>query len=68
MNLLTRLYLIASWTMFAGCIIAWPITAMTVFKEEPQGILGLSFLALIYASIGNVIAADIRRHQEQKEA
>ena len=32
------------------CIIGWPITAMTVFKNEPQGILGLSWLALIFTA------------------
>jgi hypothetical protein len=30
------------------CVIAWPITSLTVFAAEPQGVLALSWLALIY--------------------
>ncbi len=40
--------------------IAWPITAFTVFKDEPQGILGLSYLAII------LTALDILSTQEVK--
>jgi hypothetical protein len=39
---------VTAWILFIGGIIAWPITAKTMFKHEPQGILGLSFLAIIY--------------------
>lgn len=28
-------------------IVGWPTTAVTVFRHEPQGVLGLSWLALI---------------------
>jgi hypothetical protein len=36
----------AAWAMFFGSVIGWPVTALTIFREEPQGILGLSWLAL----------------------
>lgn len=39
---------IIGWIMFVGGIIAWPSTALTIFKGEQQGILGLSFIAIIY--------------------
>lgn len=39
---------ITAWILFIGGIVAWPVTAMTIFKKEQQGILGLSFLAIIY--------------------
>lgn len=38
---------IAAWVLLAGSIIGWPISALTVFRDEPQGILGLSWLAII---------------------
>ena len=38
---------IAAWILLIGSAIAWPTTALTVFQDEPQGILGLSFLAII---------------------
>lgn len=37
-----------AWFAFLGGIAGWPITAITIFKSEPQGILGLSWMAIIY--------------------
>lgn len=34
--------------MLVGGIVMWPISALTWAKDEPQFVLGLSFLALIY--------------------
>lgn len=39
---------VTAWILFIGGIIAWPITAKTIFKNEQQGILGLSYIAIIY--------------------
>ena len=39
---------LTAWILFIGGMIAWPLTAKTVFKNEQQGILGLSFIAIIY--------------------
>lgn len=46
--------------LLVASIIGWPITAMTVFKEEPQGILGLSWLAIILTMLDVVLTADVR--------
>lgn len=43
-----RVAQITAWILFLGGIIAWPFTAKTIFRHEQQGILGLSFLAIIY--------------------
>jgi len=42
------------------CLVAWPVTAMTVFREEPQGILGLSWAAIILTMLDIVATADVR--------
>jgi hypothetical protein len=39
-----------------GFTIAWPVTALTTFSDEPQGVLGLSYIALIIGAMGNLIA------------
>jgi hypothetical protein len=51
-----RAWVIFSWVCVIGFTVAWPVTALTIFRHEPQGILGLSYLALIIASLGNLIA------------
>lgn len=41
-----------------AALVGWPLTAVTVFSGEPQGILGLSWLALILAGY-NLVATGL---------
>jgi FtsH-binding integral membrane protein len=61
---LTRLYLWMSWALFFGGIICWPLSQFTVAKDEPPFILGLSWLAIIVSSLSAIIAADVRKEQD----
>jgi hypothetical protein len=45
-------------------VVAWPVTSLTVFASEPQGILGLSWLALILTCVDIVCTTDVRREQD----
>jgi hypothetical protein len=47
-------------------VVAWPALALTVFRHEMQGILGLSFLAIIWTSFDVIISSDVRNAQEEK--
>lgn len=52
-----------AWVMFAGGIVAWPVSAFTWAKNEPQFVLGLSFLAIIYEGFVAIqIAEDSAAH------
>ena len=46
-------------------IVAWPITALTVFRSEPQGILGLSWMAIILTALDILSTADIRKKADE---
>lgn len=39
---------IIAWLMLAGGLIGWPVAAFWLAKDEPQFVLALSFLALLY--------------------
>lgn len=54
---------ISCWLLLI-CIITWPVTSFTVFSEEPQGILGLSWLALIFTCVDIVVTTDVRQEQD----
>lgn len=56
-----------AWVLLIGSIVAWPVTAMTVFRDEPQGILGLSFLAITLTALDVVSTTDVRDQQEKGE-
>jgi len=53
------------WTAFLAPIPTWPITSITVFKDEPQGVLGLSWAAIMYG--GYQILQNLHTHKEIKD-
>lgn len=59
---LRRARTIAAWVLLTGSLIGWPVSAMTIFKDEPQGILGLSWLAIILASAELLTSSQV--HEE----
>lgn len=42
---------IAAWILLVGSIVGWPISAMSWARDEPQFVLGLSWMALILTSL-----------------
>jgi hypothetical protein len=50
-----------SWAVLAVCVIAWPVTSLTVFRGEPQGVLGLSWVALILSAANTILTAIVNR-------
>lgn len=55
----------AAWIVLVICCIAWPVTSLTIFAREPQGVLALSWLAVIENSILLIATTDVRREQEE---
>ncbi len=56
---------IAAWTLLAGSIIGWPISALWLARDEPQFVLGLGFLAIIIESASLLTASQV--HEDQAE-
>ena len=48
-------------------VVGWPVTALTVFSKEPQGILGLSWLAVILTAIDILSTQDVRNTEDEKQ-
>lgn len=58
---------IAAWTLLIGATIGWPVGALTVFRDEPQGVLGLSFLAIIIECGSLLTASQVREEQASSD-
>lgn len=56
----------AAWALVAS-LVAWPVSAVTVFSSEPPGILSLSWGAIVLTLLQIVLATDIRDQQEEEE-
>jgi hypothetical protein len=53
-----------AWGILVVSIVGWPVSALTVFHDEPQGILGLSWLALILTAFDILSTQDVRQQHE----
>jgi len=54
---------IVAWVLLVGSVIGWPVSAVTVARDEPAFILGLSWLAIIVSSAELLTASQV--HEEQ---
>lgn len=57
-----RIYLALG--LVGASIIGWPLTALTVAKQEPQFVLGLSWLAILLTGVDILSTTDVRNEQE----
>lgn len=55
-----------SWFIILSSIVGWPLSALTVAKDEPFVILSISWLALIYSGYSALVAAQADKHIRQK--
>jgi hypothetical protein len=54
-----------SWVLLIGSVLAWPATALTVFRDEPQGILGLSWFAIILGAYNTIVTTQVNKTQNE---
>jgi hypothetical protein len=57
--------LIGAWALLLGSLILWPVSAVTWAKEEPQTVLGLSFLALTLTALDILTSVTVRNKQDE---
>ncbi|MFI6819252.1 hypothetical protein ACIBG7_43175 [Nonomuraea sp. NPDC050328] len=60
-----RMRTIGAWILLAASVIGWPLSALTVAKDEPQFVLGLSWLAITLTCVDLLTSSQV--HEEQGE-
>ena len=60
-----RLEVALAWTLLTASLIGWPLSALTVAKDEPPFILGLSWLAITISALE--LLKSSRIHQDADE-
>lgn len=53
-----------AWALVAFSVIGWPLSALTVAKNEPQFVLGLSWMAITLTAVDILSTTDVRTNQE----
>lgn len=61
---LDKIRVVGAWTLLVGACIGWPLSQLTVAKEEPPFILGLSWLAIILTALDLLSTNQVKRDQE----
>ena len=54
----------AAWVLLIASVVAYPVCAFTIAKDEPPVVLFLSFFAITLTAIDIVGTQDVRRKQE----
>jgi uncharacterized membrane protein YfcA len=60
-----RARVILAWILLSGSIIGWPLSVLTVARDEPPFILGLSWLAIILAAAELLTSSQVHEEQGQ---
>jgi hypothetical protein len=60
-----RLRIVGAWTLLIVSLIGWPVSALTWARDEPQFVLGLSWLAIALTSVDILSTQDVRHQQER---
>jgi hypothetical protein len=53
-----------AWIVVVISIVGWPLTALTVAREEPQFVLALSWLAITLTALDVLATSDVRAEQD----
>lgn len=64
---MTTARIVIAWCLMAFAAVSWPVASLTFAKSEPQFILALSELALLYEAFNALQNAYDRRNQEDQE-
>jgi hypothetical protein len=56
-----------AWTLLVGSLIGWPLSALTVAKDEPPFILGLSWLAITLTAMDLLKSSRVHRDVETSD-
>jgi uncharacterized membrane protein YfcA len=56
---------VLAWVLLIGSLIGWPVSALTWARDEPQFVLGLSWLAITLTAMDLLTSSQV--HEEQGE-
>lgn len=56
-----------AWVLLLGSLIGWPLSALTLAKDEPPFVLGLSWMAITLTAADLLFTSDVRSQQEDDD-
>jgi ribose/xylose/arabinose/galactoside ABC-type transport system permease subunit len=62
-----RLEVGLAWTLLIGSLIGWPLSQLTIARDEPPFILGLSWLAITLTAADLLKSSRVHRDLDEDE-
>jgi hypothetical protein len=62
-NLSLELRLALADFLIWASVVGWPLSALTIARAEPQFVLGLSWLAILFTGLDILLTTDVRNEQ-----
>lgn len=56
-----------AWGLLVTSVIGWPLSALTLARDEPQFILGLSWFAITLTALDVLFTSDVRKEQDDED-
>jgi hypothetical protein len=56
-----------AWVLLVGSLIGWPLSALSLARDEPPFVLGLSWLAIALTALDLLKSSRIHRDQEPED-
>lgn len=50
-----------AWGVVIVSVIAWPSTSLTVWADQPQGVMALSWIAILLTAVQTLLTAYVKR-------
>jgi hypothetical protein len=50
-----------AWASVVVCVVAWPVTAVTIWRTQPQGVMALSWIAILYTAVQTLLTAYVKQ-------
>jgi hypothetical protein len=60
-----RLEVLFAWVLLVGSLIGWPASALVWARDEPQFVLGLSWLAITLTAMDLLKTSRVHRDQDE---
>lgn len=63
---LHRAEVLLAWTLLVGSLVGWPLSAIWWARDEPQFVLGLSWLAITLTATDLLKSSRVHRDQQEE--
>jgi hypothetical protein len=58
---------VAAWVLLIGATVGWPVSMLTVARDEPPFVLSLSWLAIVIEAASLLTASQVHEQQSKSD-